>query len=1333
MAKKDKGKGKKDAKGKGKGKGKKDQKEVGKSEEFKVEDPKEAKSKADDSKGKGDSKGDGKKSTKGKNAGDKKGKGDKDKEGDKAPEQYVSPFSDNVDDHGFGFEDQATDLADLEHMLNVEVDEDFFVEPRHFHTLRRVIAVLGIHVADDAKEDLTGKQLLERNPAYMALHKQDRVVDQAIDHMSKTYCNALNRSVIQVGRIAREFEDAISKVESLRSQVRAIQETIGARSANGTANQSTNNKDDEGEVSQAKPSNQMSLRELWMLKLESEAMLSMIGMLNIVRDAPARFDELTDGTTGANNHTCRIGAATGCLTTALETMFSDEMSQIDALSQILENLMVRKAKAEEIVWETLEDILYLRTANGHVLKFEVRDEKQQQLERLQQRITESAEGGKNNTSKPATKQDDNAQENQEPEYSKRIYNPFQKNYLLLCVEDRGDNDDISIDSQGSATVEGDENADDTGNKRDSMHHRTVSEGSFGEESVDGDGNRKRRMMIPKEVVLSDLDLSAEELKCFDAETKSMSIVTIQPRPLPRYSDPVLSLRIIVKCLLRLGILPKAEEFLMKNVEEEIKKVFQREQARTFYRLYRRRPLTNTIRTSRKVEGEELKEFRRHFTALLSCFGCILMRYSHLAQIARTLIMEDEELSQTISNPKTFFEKVLDKAHSVMNTELKDFLRACLQSYRDKGKQADSAVTEDIVEKAKIFSFGVLEGESEEQKEEEAKEEEAKAEEEEGKKGKKKGKSAPEPEPEPEPPKEEEKEKDTTPKFSEMPATKFVSSVLFPMTNTTPQIQHALVFRRSIDRYSKINEARMKELAEASGATYVASRRSSEHEQLAIEFLDKAIKDNVIPYIQQEGLNGAIISVAQQDAFDPPAEANVYARSDKIQPLDVAMVLACEGVMEKTQPLFMAIHRLPPGGDMYNENVDVLSFCIGNFLKEVDAKVKDICEKTTSDELLEGLDEEGGLAPLFGKRPAFITLLKAYEFDLTLMDDEQLGIEASKSFDGEGGGAKSPEKGGKKKLSIDIEKINEGLERDEGLAKEEMEQLKDYLDFLPYHQESLDYDLITKGELKEAICLAHSLLKCTSLLEKRLKPKGSNKLLVNIGSLHNEIKKLKALGIKLAKFCHMEVVLQIIFKMSKVCNSTTLCAHDAVRVPTSVNGVAEWLASMMEYLREASSNSMAAYSYSNLGQYIPACLMSTVRVIAAGEGIILKAPLTMNGIESLDRSAAVLYKDLKASTGFQSMFFNIQLTAVNFERAATFTALMEMSREELAEYYSTHSQSEEFSDDDYELMFGMDGPRRRGDDKQFKKLKGVLKQRKKDKEEKKKAGQQAQQAQPAATT
>jgi hypothetical protein len=67
------------------------------------------------------------------------------------------------------------------------------------------------------------------------------------------------------------------------------------------------------------------------------------------------------------------------------------------------------------------------------------------------------------------------------------------------------------------------------------------------------------------------------------------------------------------------------------------------------------------------------------------------------------------------------------------------------------------------------------------------------------------------------------------------------------------------------------------------------------------------------------------------------------------------------------------------------------------------------------------------------------------------------------------------------------------------------------------------------------------------------------------------------------------------------------------------------------------NAVAAYTFSNLEQYIPLCLIQTVRVIAAGEGILKRAPLIMNGIEALDRSGSVLYRDLKGATSFDNSF------------------------------------------------------------------------------------------------
>merc|ERR1711915_1052770 len=112
--------------------------------------------------------------------------------------------------------------------------------------------------------------------------------------------------------------------------------------------------------------------------------------------------------------------------------------------------------------------------------------------------------------------------------------------------------------------------------------------------------------------------------------------------------------------------------------------------------------------------------------------------------------------------------------------------------------------------------------------------------------------------------------------------------------------------------------------------------------------------------------------------------------------------------------------------------------------------------------------------------------------------------------------------------------------------------------------------------------------------------------------------------------------------------------------------------------------VTAYAFSTLEQYIPLCIIQTVRVLAAGKGVVTKAPLTMNGIEALDRSGSVLYRDLKGATSFDNSFWDDELAAISFERSASFMAMMEVEIEELEAYYRGNRQ--EFSDSDFALMF-----------------------------------------------
>lgn len=160
-------------------------------------------------------------------------------------------------------------------------------------------------------------------------------------------------------------------------------------------------------------------------------------------------------------------------------------------------------------------------------------------------------------------------------------------------------------------------------------------------------------------------------------------------------------------------------------------------------------------------------------------------------------------------------------------------------------------------------------------------------------------------------------------------------------------------------------------------------------------------------------------------------------------------------------------------------------------------------------------------------------------------------------------------------------------------------------------------------------------------------------------------------------------------MSEICTSTVLQAEDAVRLPSCVNNLGEYLTSASDNIREAGGNAIAAYSFSSLEQYIPYFLMHSARLVAGSSKTV-----TMNGIVALDRTGSVLYRDLKGATSFENSFWDEEAAANSFEQSAVFISLMEISLNDLESHYRSHPT--QFSDEDYQLMYSFSGPRRRGD-------------------------------------
>jgi hypothetical protein len=171
---------------------------------------------------------------------------------------------------------------------------------------------------------------------------------------------------------------------------------------------------------------------------------------------------------------------------------------------------------------------------------------------------------------------------------------------------------------------------------------------------------------------------------------------------------------------------------------------------------------------------------------------------------------------------------------------------------------------------------------------------------------------------------------------EMAIPKFVVNILCAKTKVDPQIRHALSFRRSVARWTHENETMKKELATLTGEDTATATFSASNEESAIAYLDKVIQKELLPALQEEAVNGTVKGLEHRDAFDPVLDRTLYSRPGSNDPQDVDMCKACQAMYDSTSPLFLALHRLPPGGEMYMPLVAVLEHGKGHCTEMVPA-------------------------------------------------------------------------------------------------------------------------------------------------------------------------------------------------------------------------------------------------------------------------------------------------------------------------------------------------------------------------------------------------------------
>ena len=372
------------------------------------------------------------------------------------------------------------------------------------------------------------------------------------------------------------------------------------------------------------------------------------------------------------------------------------------------------------------------------------------------------------------------------------------------------------------------------------------------------------------------------------------------------------------------------------------------------------------------------------------------------------------------------------------------------------------------------------------------------------------------------------------------AEEFVLQVLCPRTGTIPQVRHAFVFRKSLAAWQQECLDIKRELATTTREDTSSNQYNATTEESALSYLDTVVKKTLLPMMQDAAVNGTVSALEKQDAFDPIAGAGLYNSSAKGQQLKVEMCHACQGVYNSTGPVFAALHRLPRGGEMYSPLVAVLEHAILTFISRVKQRISQICNEKEAFIMIEKNDTKHltllGIA-MEARRP-FSMLLNSY-----FGEDSQSG--GNQDIDSaDSSRVRSPinpltpsSSDTKSKIISNADEERTGhfdsgfeeitnLEREQETFEEEVGHMLGLLNFTDKRLGS-NWKLFTEDEFLKAASLAHSLLKLSSLLERRLKPKTSQlgKVMTAPRTLRDSIKNIRMHGLRVAKVCRMEVLLQ----------------------------------------------------------------------------------------------------------------------------------------------------------------------------------------------------------------
>eukprot|EP00752_Nemacystus_decipiens_P010121 g9020.t1 len=228
----------------------------------------------------------------------------------------------------------GVDLQALEDKLRIEIDPAFFEPEQDFRPFNQVIEILSVSLDQDKDNETPDFEELAGNPLHKNIQRQLQVCSDVVERITVEHHGSLNSSVQAMGGVARHYNQTRANVGTLREQLRECKQLLQTGSS------------------------QTDVRELWQRKLQYSLVLRLLGALDMIKDAPVKFERLV--------RQKRFVGAVDLLNESLLNIFSAELVDVPAVASVRDEMLAQKGKILDTLVEEIADVLFLRAATAQL-------------------------------------------------------------------------------------------------------------------------------------------------------------------------------------------------------------------------------------------------------------------------------------------------------------------------------------------------------------------------------------------------------------------------------------------------------------------------------------------------------------------------------------------------------------------------------------------------------------------------------------------------------------------------------------------------------------------------------------------------------------------------------------------------------------------------------------------------------------------------------------------------------------------------------------------------------------------------------------------------------